>query len=75
MSLLQKSAITKYIALTTNHLKPITQHVLSQIIFEFNFNEHLFQINLIDDFQVTFRVCLKASPGAKPFIWIFVLFT
>ena len=29
----------------------------------------------IGDFWVTFRLCFKASPGAKPFIWKLVLFT
>ena len=29
----------------------------------------------IGDFRVTFRLCFKASPGAKPFIWKLVLFT
>ena len=30
---------------------------------------------VIDDFLVAFRLCLKASPSAKPFIWKLVLFT
>ena len=29
----------------------------------------------IGDFRVAFCLCFKASPSAKPFIWIFVLFT
>ena len=29
----------------------------------------------IDDFRVAFRLCFKASPDAKPFIWKLVLFT
>ena len=31
--------------------------------------------NAISDFQVAFRLCFKASPGAKPFIWKLILFT
>ena len=27
------------------------------------------------DFRVAFRLCFKASPSAKPFIWKLVLFT
>ena len=30
---------------------------------------------VIDDFRVAFRLCLEASPSAKPFIWKLVLFT
>ena len=30
---------------------------------------------LIGDFWAAFRLCFKASPGAKPFIWKLVLFT
>ena len=30
---------------------------------------------LIGDFRITFRLCFKASPSAKPFIWKLVLFT
>ena len=29
----------------------------------------------IGDFRVAFRLCFKASPSAKPFIWKLVLFT
>ena len=29
----------------------------------------------IGDFRVAFRLCFKASPSKKPFIWKLVLFT
>ena len=29
----------------------------------------------IGDFRVAFRLCFKASPSAKPFVWKLVLFT
>ena len=32
-------------------------------------------IKSIGDFRVAFRLCFKASPSAKPFIWKLVLFT
>ena len=32
-------------------------------------------IKRIGDFRVAFRLCFKASPSAKPFIWKLVLFT
>ena len=32
-------------------------------------------IYTIGDFRVAFRLCFKASPSAKPFIWKLVLFT
>ena len=31
--------------------------------------------NLIGNFRVAFRLCFKANPSAKPFIWKLVLFT
>ena len=31
--------------------------------------------SLTGDFRVVFYLCFKASPGVKPFIWKFVLFS
>ena len=33
------------------------------------------KIHALGDFRVAFRLCFKASPSAKPFIWKLVLFT
>ena len=35
----------------------------------------LFVLLVIGDFRVAFRLCFKASPSAKPFIWKLVKFT
>ena len=38
-------------------------------------NCSIYIVKAIGNFQVAFRLCFKASPSAKPFIWKLVLFT
>ena len=36
---------------------------------------NIMMLQTIGDFRVAFRLCFKASPSVKPFIWKLVLFT
>ena len=54
-----------------------SNHTFNQmkLIFYLWLFSGLVYTNTIGDFRVAFRLCFKASPSAKPFIWKLVLST
>ena len=49
--------------------------IIDRYATDTDINCHETPHNTIGDFRVTFCLCTKASPSAKPFIWKLVLFT